>query len=475
MMTTARGFPALRVAVLSIAVTVTSYAQQPDGRIAPNPPQNAAEQQRELENYKLTVDDLRNFLQVGRNLKQVRRAHPELEAHTYVDPQNLDKWVATVDANPVLLKAVTDAGLTTHQYSTMVMVVMLTSMASMNSDPALALKFMKDAHLHPANLEFVKAHEQELEADTEEVPAAPTLQQQRPAGTSRGASSSPPPQGTLPTLSPEAAAALDELSPRYASEVGLIQAWFRDRTVLYYDFGNVKPGIAAGRVLWPIHGFDARGNPVAIRGQRPIFSTLPGLEDYSGVWRLTYVITADKVQPNELRDAASVEAAVRARKASLRLTDVTLNLPIVPRGTTLARDTTRGMAGWYEGRDIQFFDFGSVHLAPVPMWRFARGMDPSGAPNILSDQNSIVDSIPVAAGYPDLWEISVVNVDTAYVPNSIKSAMALRGTKLSIGPPSTIRNLPIVIIDGSPFRRDPSPLRTFADLRSPFPPKPTRP
>jgi hypothetical protein len=279
----------------------------------------------------------------------------------------------------------------------------------------------------------------------------------------------------MPVLSPEATAALEELAPRYAAEAALVQGWFRDRSVLYYDFGDVKPGIAAGRVLWPIHGFDARGNPVAIRGQRPIFSTLPGLDDYSGVWGLTYVVTADKVQPNELRDAASVDAAVRARKASLRPTDVTLNLPIVPRGTTLARDTTRGMAGWYEGRDVQFFDFGQVHLAPVSMWRFTRGVDASGAPTLLTDQNSIVDSIPVAGGYPDLWEISFVNVDTTYVPNSIKSAMALRGANLTIGTPSAIRNLPIVIIDGSPFRRDPSPLRTFADLRSPFPPKPTPP
>lgn len=279
----------------------------------------------------------------------------------------------------------------------------------------------------------------------------------------------------LPALSPEATAALDELAPRFASEAGLIQGWFRDRTVLYYDFGAVQPDIAAGRVLWPIHGFDARGNPVAIRGQRPVFSTIPGLSDYSGVWRLTYVVTADKVQPNELRDGASVAAAVRARKASLRLTDVTLNLPIVPRGTTLARDTTRGTLGWYEGRDVQFFDFGPVHLTPIPMWRFASGVDAAGEPIVIAGQNSIVDSIPVADAYSDLWQIHFVNVDTTFVPNSIKSAGALRGARLSIGTASTIRNLPIVIIDGSPFPRTASPLRTFADLRSPFPPKPTLP
>ena len=276
-------------------------------------------------------------------------------------------------------------------------------------------------------------------------------------------------------LSPEAAAAYEELAPRFASEAGLIQGWFRDRVVLYYDFGTVPQGAAPGRVYWPIHGFDARRNPVAIRGQRPIFSTIPGLSDYSGLWRLVYVVTADKVQPNELKDPASIEAAIRARKAHYSETDLTLNLPIVPRGTTLQRDTTQGMLGWYQGRDVQFFDFGAATLAPVPMWRFARGKDAAGEPNIVAGQNSIVDSIPVTPAYPDVWAISFVEVDSAFAPNSMKSAEALRASRLVVGPPSSVRNLPITVIDGSPFRRADSPIRAFSDLRSPFPPKPTLP
>jgi hypothetical protein len=292
-----------------------------------------------------------------------------------------------------------------------------------------------------------------------------------PVEAQRQAAAVPP----LPTLSPEASAALDELSQRFAGEAGLTQGWFRDRTVLYYDFGAVPSGVAVGRVIWPIHGFDARGNPVAIRGQRPIFSTIPGMGDYSGVWRLVYVVTADKVQPNELRDPASVDAAIRARKASLRETDVHLNLPIVPRGTTLARDSTPGLLGWFEGRDVQYFDFGATTPTTVSMWRFARGRDAAGEPNILMEQNSIVDSIPVAPGYPDLWEISFIEVDSTYVANSLKSASAVRSANLTIGSPRMIRNLPIAIIDGAPIKRTASPLREFADLRSPFPPKPTPP
>lgn len=279
---------------------------------------------------------------------------------------------------------------------------------------------------------------------------------------------------TLPPLAPEVAAALEELEPRYASEIALTQGWFRDRTVLYYDFGGIPMGVAAGRVLWPIHGFDAAGNPVAIRGQRPIFSVIPGVAGYSGVYRLAYVVTADHAQPNQLRDLASVDDMVRRGRASIRETDITYNLPIVPRGSRLQRDSTPAMDGWFAGREVQFFDFGQASVTPSPMWRFARGTDAAGQPEPLAEQNSVVDSIPVSGSYPDLWEIYFVRVDSAYTPNTLKSASAVRGANFMVNAPAAMRNLPIAIIDGAPVQRTRSPLATFADMRSPFPPAPTR-
>jgi hypothetical protein len=280
----------------------------------------------------------------------------------------------------------------------------------------------------------------------------------------------------LPTLPSEATAALDELSPRFASENQLIQGWFRDRTVLYYDFGSVPVGAKAGRVLWPIHGFDAKGNPVAIRGQRPIFSTIPGLAGYTGIFRLGYVVTADHVQPNAVRDLEAVNTLVRRGLASIHETDIAYNFPIVARGTKLARDSTTGLMGWYEGRDVQFFDFGAVTLVPTTMWRFTRGgKDESGEPSVLREQNSIVDSIPVSGNYPDLWEIHYVRVDNSYEPNSLKSAAALQSANLPSDTLRFVRNLPVVMVDGARVEREPSPVRAFADNRSPFPPAKTPP
>src|SRR5262245_60236914 len=74
---------------------------------------------------------------------------------------------------------------------------------------------------------------------------------------------------SLPPLSPETQLALDGLTQQYAMQVEQIPGWLRDHPVLYYNFGEVPQPVTPGRVLWPVHGFDAHGNPVAIRGQRP--------------------------------------------------------------------------------------------------------------------------------------------------------------------------------------------------------------
>ncbi len=91
------------------------------------------------------------------------------------------------------------------------------------------------------------------------------------------------------------------------------------------------------------------------------------------------------------------------------------------------------------------------------------------------EQNSIVDSIPVAGPYPDLWVMRVVRTDESYTPNTLRNLVALQSANMTIDPPNGVRNLPITMVDGAPVQRAPSPIRAFADLRSPFPPAPTRP
>lgn len=286
--------------------------------------------------------------------------------------------------------------------------------------------------------------------------------------------SADPPVSPLPALSAEARTALNDLSAQAATEVQLQSGWFRDREVKYYNMGVTPQPVVVGRVLWPIHGFDMRGNPVAMRGQKPIFSSLPGLEGYSGVWRLTYVVVADKVQPNAVKDMASAEALVKRGLAVYSETAASYNLPIVPQGTKLVGDSTAAMSGWYEGHEVTFFDFGHVNAAPAPMLGFVTGEDDAGEPIFLRDQFSVVDTLNTAGPYADLWELQLVKTDADFVAGSIKSKSALARTSLQVDPTQTIRNGPIAMVDGSRVARKPSPLTAYADLRSPFPPAPTR-
>jgi hypothetical protein len=275
------------------------------------------------------------------------------------------------------------------------------------------------------------------------------------------------------SLSAEAQAALDMLGPQSAADIELHQAWYRDRQIMYYGFGVSSQPAAVGRVLWPIHGFDMEGNPVAIRGQRPIFSTIPGLANYSGLWRLTYIVTADRVQPNVVRDIESAEALVRRRRASFHETNTVYNLPITPRGAKLPRDSTPAMVGWYEGHEIQFFDFGQSSATLAPMLAFVRGHSGNGEPEFLKDQMPVIDSLAGAAPYSDLWELRYVHVDSDYSANSLKTFSAVASSGFLIEPTKTIRNAPVSFVDGTRVARSPSPLTTFADMRSPFPPSPT--
>jgi len=275
-----------------------------------------------------------------------------------------------------------------------------------------------------------------------------------------------------PAISSAARAALEELSPRFAGEVALHQGWFRDRAISYYDFGPVTKEV--GRVLWPIHGFDAHGNPVAIRRQGPIFSTVPGLDGYSGIWRLAYLVVADKFLPNQIRDIAAAEALVKARRATLRDVPGTLNLPLVARGSRLAGDSTPATMGWYQGREVQFFDFGASGTTPVPLIAFVKGVD-AGAPDFLREQFNIIDTLPVTPPYADLWQLKFARPDARYVPNTIKGAAAVPSSMIVADLPDFIRNCPVVIVDGSRSERVPSPLTEFADMRSPVPPQRTLP
>lgn len=273
-------------------------------------------------------------------------------------------------------------------------------------------------------------------------------------------------QGSAPADARAAAvrAALEDLSPRYAQQFELREGWYHDQQIAYYDFGPVPQTVA--EVFWPIHGFDRDSQPVPLAGQRPIFSTLPALGEYSGLWRLRYVVVADNVVPNELRSVAAVRALAQRNRAIMRDAGVVLNLPIVARASSLADADRRTGLGWFEGNDLTYFDFGPSGIGPELIFTFHTGREPSGAPNMLRAQRNVVTAVPGAPGYSDMWDVQLVEVDTTYEPNTLRSVESVRAAAEAgdarLSPARSVRNCPIVMVSGGSAARARSPLELYA-------------
>ena len=265
--------------------------------------------------------------------------------------------------------------------------------------------------------------------------------------------------------------ALADLGPRFAQEFALRPGWYRDTAIRYYDFGPIAAGV--GDVYWPIHGFGIGGEPVPLRGQIPVFATIPGLDGYTGLWRLHYVVVADHVRPNELRSVSAITRLVRQKRAVLRDPNAILNLPIVPRGSFLElRKDSAPAHGWFEGNAVAYMDFGPVALTPAPIFPFFRRAVGGAQPAMLDGQRNVVDVVPDGSrASVDLWDVHRVFVDASHSANTVRSLLALRAAEtagnLRVTTAGSIRNCPVAIVGERVVMRARSPFLRFALTRAP--------
>jgi hypothetical protein len=270
----------------------------------------------------------------------------------------------------------------------------------------------------------------------------------------------------VPSGADAARLALADLAPRYAQEFGYINGWYRGIEIRYYDFGPVNTGVAD--VYWPIHGFGLDSVPVPLRGQEPVFSTIPGLPSYTSLWRLKYVIVADNVKPNELTSVRAIEQLVARKRAVVRDAGVVLNLPIVPRGSYLeGRRDVPTPRGWFEGTEIAYFDFGPASQVAAPIHPFFRRPPAGGEPVRVEGQRNVVDVIPDGiTPAVDLWDVHPVMVDSTYIANTVRDFPGLRAAaaagRLEITKANSIRNCPVALIGDMAVPRALSPLARFA-------------
>jgi hypothetical protein len=126
----------------------------------------------------------------------------------------------------------------------------------------------------------------------------------------------------------------------------VLTAFYRDRTVKYFDFGRIK--LRPGNKLAPIWVFSNGAS-----GQRSIVDDAPGQKRYSPLRTVNIVTWAADATSRVLRSASAVRTARSRGEITIRTTSRVLNAPL------LGFRQTRH-AGFAKGRTIHYYELGVV-------------------------------------------------------------------------------------------------------------------
>lgn len=111
------------------------------------------------------------------------------------------------------------------------------------------------------------------------------------------------------------------------SSQSLVQGWYRDMEVFYFDFGTRSPsdGFAVMHApIWVL--FMEDGTPV--EGQQNIIDLLPGEEGYSDLWHVRRVIVDSSYVANTYKSAADIATAEDEGNVTIEETDIFVNCPV---------------------------------------------------------------------------------------------------------------------------------------------------
>ena len=196
-----------------------------------------------------------------------------------------------------------------------------------------------------------------------------------------------------------------------------VDGWYRNASVSYLDYGPQS------NVAVPILAFFQAASPsTPVAGQRNIIDTIPGQPGYNDFWRVYKVLAPSSYVANSIRSLAEAVASGYMIEA----TNVVVNCPVVNPNATIAGSSAAPVAGWYRNRDVFYFDEGTRSPAAgsvvqdAPIYAFFHS---DGTP--VSGQRNVIDVLPGAAGYSDLWRVVKVVVDATYTANSLKDARSI--------------------------------------------------
>jgi hypothetical protein len=189
--------------------------------------------------------------------------------------------------------------------------------------------------------------------------------------------------------------------------------------VTYYNF-DVLPTAPA-----PIYAFFVEGSSTPVAGQLNVIDVLPGDAAYNDFWQVTKVT----VPASYVANSVTSFEAIRAAGYTLTPTNMLVNCPVVPDGSTaMLRYTAEPSSparGWYRDQVVKYFSFderaittdasGKVPVAPI-LVAFNVNPDPSNAmsgppsgfvaePGTMQTHN-VVAGLPESAAYSPLWSVS---------------------------------------------------------------------
>ncbi len=229
-----------------------------------------------------------------------------------------------------------------------------------------------------------------------------------------------------------------------ATHYELVNGWYRDEPVVYYDFGTHSPQMNVADVavapIWAfITGMDADGNPEFVPHQHNIIDVVPGDGGYSDLWQVNLVT----VPEDYVADSITSKADLDAMSYPTVQPGLFVNCPVVPAGSTLenGEELTQG---WHNGERVYYPDFGANPPAGIPIWAFITGLDDDGNPQFVDGQHNVIDAIPSDPGYSAFWIVNLVVVDEGYEANSIKSAGAVAESGYEVLTPGLMVNCPVV-------------------------------
>lgn len=192
--------------------------------------------------------------------------------------------------------------------------------------------------------------------------------------------------------------------------------------VEYYNF-DVQSTAPA-----PIYAFFNADNS-AVSGQLNIIEVIPGDVGYNDFWQVFKVIVPDDYVAN----TATSLADIQANSYTIESTDILVNCPVVPEGSTATKRMTgeSGLSrGWYKGQIALYFTFnekslmtsgGQVPLSPI--YVTFNENPPTGGPatGFMSEDGStqthnVLATLPNDTDYSPLWSVNVYdNADFANV------------------------------------------------------------